>query len=228
MPVLQKPVYHPQPVPWDDVEPKSAPQSSNPNLPINETDDGLTNTEPKSDGENLQKAWKEGYEAGYREGLLAGQKEGYRQAIKAAEQNLKELQWQQHHHAQQLVNKIAGEIRNELVSFFNRAEEAVTELAIEIARKVVEVEVKTNPEIVKKAVHQALSELKSGNITVRLNPEDFSLLNFDLSLLNLEGISVRIVPDESVERGGVVAESEQGFVDLQPSTKLTLLQAEVL
>ncbi|MCS7263425.1 MAG: FliH/SctL family protein [Armatimonadetes bacterium] len=226
MPVLRQPKYLPQPLPWDQTKAES--QSLAIKLPINETERD-ERQKPKDEYADLQKAKKEGYEAGYKDGLLAGQREGYRQGMVEAERNFREQQLKQLQYFQHLLNKVAEAIRSELTAFFSRAEEAVTELALEIARKVVEVEVKTNPEIVKKAVYQALDELKGGNITVRLNPEDFSLFGDDLSLVNLgEGFSVRFVPDESVERGGVFAESENGFVDLQPSTKLALLQSEVL
>jgi flagellar assembly protein FliH len=225
MPVLRQPIYLIQPVAWEETETEA--QSFNGDMPINEM--RLNFAQSENDAElDLSKVRKEGYEAGYRDGFLAGQQEGYRQGFAAAEQAFKEQQWQQHQHVQQLINNMAEAIRNELANFLSRAEEAVTELALEIARKIVEVETKTNPEVVRKAVSQALNELKGGSITVRLNPEDFSLIGDDLSWLNLgEGISVKVVPDETVERGGVIAESEQGFVDLQPRTKLALLQ-EVL
>lgn len=219
MPVLRQPKYLLQPIAWEKQE--NGIQSLHHDLPINLTEE--------HELESLRKARKEGYEEGYRDGFLAGQIEGYQQGSSAAEQKFREQQLKQHHYIQQLLNKMAEAIRNELASFFSRVEEAVTELAIEIAKKVVEVEVKTNQEVVKKAVSQAIEELKGGNITVRLNPEDFSLLGNDLSLINLkEGVSVRFVSDESVERGGVVAESENGFIDLQPQKKLVLLQTEVL
>lgn len=226
MPVLRQPYYLAQPVAWDETETDD--QSFDGKLPIEEME--LNFAQPKNDAVvDLQKIRKEGYEAGYRDGFLAGQQEGYRQGLAAAEQVFKEQQWQQHQRVQQLLNNLAEAIRNELANFFSRAEEAVTELAFEIARKIIEVEARTNPEVVRKAVSQALQELKGGTITVRLNPEDFSLIGNDLSSLNLgDGVSVRMVPDETVERGGVVAESEQGFIDLQPHTKLALLQSEVL
>ncbi len=226
MPVIRQPKYLPQPLSWDETEREN--ESLPPNLPINGTgNDGEQRM--KDEIAELQKARKEGYEAGYRDGFLAGQNEGYRQGVSAAEQKFRDQQLQQLQHTQHLINKMAEVIRSEIANFFSRVEEAVAELAIEIARKVVEVEVKTNPEVVKKAVSQALEELKGGSITIKINPEDFSLFANDLSLMNLgEGISVRFVPDESVERGGVVAESEQGLVDLQPQMKLALLQGEVL
>ncbi len=226
MPVLRQPIYLAQPVAWE--EPETENQIFNGDLPIDEME--LNFAQPENDaGVDIQKIRKEGYEAGYRDGFLAGQQEGYRQGVAAAEQIFKEQQWQQHQHVQQLLNNMAEAIRNEIANFFSRAEEAVTELALEIARKIIEVETKTNPEVVRKAVSQALNELKGGNITVRLNPEDFSLIGNDLSLINLnDDVSVRMVPDETVERGGVIAESEHGFVDLQPHTKLALLQSEVL
>ncbi|MFN4178827.1 MAG: FliH/SctL family protein [Armatimonadota bacterium] len=236
MPVLHQPVYLAHPVAWEEPEneTKSDQLSAHPlasnfngNMPIKEMELNLAEFE-KGKGVDLQKVRKEGYEAGYRDGFLAGQQEGYRQGFAAAEQAFKEKQWQQHQFVQQLINNMAEAIRNELANFFSRAEEAVTELALEIARKIIEVETKINPEVVRKAISQALQELKSGTVTVRIHPEDFSLLGNDLSWLNLgEGVSVRVVPDETIERGGVIAESEQGLVDLQPHTKLALLQSEV-
>ncbi len=174
-------------------------------------------------------AYKEGYDAGYRDGFLAGQQEGYRQGVAATEQRFQEEQLRLHQHVQHLFQNLTEALQNEIAAFFERAEKAVAELALEIARKVIEVEVTTNPEVARRAVAQALQQLKGSTITVRLHPEDFSLLGNDLSLLNLhESVSVQFVPDESVERGGVVAESEQGLVDLQPRTKLALLHSEVL
>ncbi|MCX7643416.1 MAG: FliH/SctL family protein [Armatimonadetes bacterium] len=226
MPVLRQPRYLNQPVTWEEPEIKT--ESFDKDLPINESELGFAQSE-NNIGVDLQRIRKEGYEAGYRDGFLAGQQEGYRQGITAAEQSFREQQWQQHQYVQQLLNNMAETIRNEIANFFNRAEEAVTELALEIARKIIEVETKINPEVVRKAVSQAIQELKGGTITVRLHPEDFSLISNDLILINLgEGVSVRMVPDETVERGGVIAESDQGFVDLQPRTKIALLQSEVL
>ncbi|MFN3421008.1 MAG: FliH/SctL family protein [Armatimonadota bacterium] len=237
MPVLHQPVYLAHPVAWEEPENEKRshhlsthPHASNfnGNLPIKEMELNFAESANNA-GVDLQKVRKEGYEAGYRDGFLAGQQEGYRQGFAAAEQAFKEQQWQQHQYVQQLINNMAEAIRNELANFFSRAEEAVTELALEIARKIIEVETKTNPEVVRKAVSLALQELKSGTVTVRIHPEDFSLLGGDLSWLNLEEeVSVKVVPDETVERGGVIAESEQGLVDLQPHTKLALLQSEVL
>ncbi len=236
MPVLHQPVYLAHPVAWEEPENEKQsdhlsthlPASSfNGNLPIDEMELNFAESANNA-GVDLQKVRREGYEAGYRDGFLAGQKEGYRQGFAAAEQAFKEQQWQQHQYVQQLISNMAEVIRNELANFFSRAEEAVTEFALEIARKIIEVEAKTNPEVVRKAVSQALQELKSGTVTLRIHPEDFSLLGNDLSWLNLEdGVSVKVVPDETVERGGVIAESEQGLVDLQPHTKLALLQSEV-
>lgn len=235
MPVLHQPAYIPQPVSWEDPKWQGGAlqekgigskenQKSRSNLPINEM--ALDFDQLR---EELEKVRKESYEVGYRDGLEAGREEGYHQGLVEAERNFREQQWRQQQHFQQLLSNMMEAIQNELKAFFSRAEEAVTELALEIAKKVVDGEVKTNTEIVKRAVSQALDQLKGGNITVRLNPEDFLLLGDDLSLVNLDrGFSVNFVPDEKVERGGVIAESEQGVVDLQPSTKFSLLQVEVL
>ena len=258
MPVLHQPLYIPKPVPWDELEANSPPANCNPmsseegksfqhDVPINQSGwvqtDYCQSPERRLDPDlsvhalsthqsihsQSERAIAEAYQTGYQDGFAAGQQEGYQQGLAEAEQRFREQVERLHDYAHARLHAITEAIRNELRSFFTRAEEAVTQLAIEIAKKVIETEVKTNPEVVRNAVSQALNQLKGANITVRINPADFSLLGGDLSLVNLgEGVSVRFVPDETVEQGGVIAESEQGFVDLQPSTKLALLHSEVL
>jgi len=257
MPVLHQPLYIPKPVPWDELETNSPPANCNPlsseedksfqpDMPINQS--GLVQMDYRQSPERRlnselsanalstqsihaqnERTTAEAYQAGYQDGFAAGQREGYQQGLAEAEQRFREQIERLHDYTHARLHAIIEAIRNELRSFFTRAEEAVTQLAIEIAKKVIETEVKTNPEVVRNAVSQALNQLKGANITVRINPADFSLLGGDLSLVNLgEGVSVRFVPDETVEQGGIIAESEQGFVDLQPSTKLALLHSEVL
>lgn len=233
MGVLVQPRCKGEPIPWD--EPKGLAQSFSTGLPIEETGDEQ-NPVPPPTGEtggvtnrDVQRIRKEGYEAGYRDGFWAGQQEGERQGREAEKKRFQKELWREKQHFRQLLHNLEKALRKELTTFFERTEAAVTELALDIARKVVEVEVTTNKEVVRRAVEKALRELKGTTITLRLHPDDFSLLGDDLSLINLNrDWSVRLVSDERVERGGVIAESEHGLVDLQPSTKFALLQAEVL
>lgn len=217
MPVLRQPAYRPQPVVWnteamppEDLD-LSLPREKKEQVPFGQSQDG--------------------YEAGYRDGFMAGQQEGYRQGYAAAEREWRKEQEQLQQQFQRSLLALQKAAHDEVVAFLARAEEAMTELAIEIAQKVVEAEITTNPDIVRRAVAQALQTLKGTTITVRVNPADFPFLGNNLNLLKNEeqsGMTVRFVPDESVERGGIIAESDQGVVDLQPQTKLALLRTEVL
>lgn len=221
MPILRQPAYRPQSIPWErDDQPPAIPTASG-------SFQGLTHEELTS---AIEQGRREGYETGYRDGFLAGQQEGYRMGVAAMERQHEQERRQWHQQVEQLVAALGDSLRGEIAHLMARMEDLLTELALEIARKVVEVEVTSNPEVVRHAVTKALQELRGGTITVRLHPHDFALLESSFPLLDLrdEGLSVRFVADESVERGGVLAESEQGVVDLQPSTKFTLLRAEVL
>lgn len=221
MPILRQPTYRPQPIPWErDDQPLAISTANGSSL-------GLTHEELTS---AIEQSHREGYETGYRDGFLAGQQEGYRMGVAAMERQHEQERQQWRQQVEQLVAALGDSLRGEIAHLMVRMEDLLTELALEIARKVVEVEVTSNPEIVRHAVTKALQELRGGTITVRLHPHDFALLESSFPLLDLrdEGLSVRFVADESVERGGVLAESEQGVVDLQPSTKFALLRAEVL
>ncbi len=241
MPVLSQPLYRPQPVPWEKRECPMSDGAMTNDLMTNDRwmggQDGETpcDTYPTNQSliasrQSLSEWRQEVYEAGYRDGFLAGQQEGYRMGVAAAEQRHEREREEWRQKIEHLVATLGDELRGEIANWMGRMEELLTELALEIARKIVEVEISTNPEIVRHAVNKSLQELRTGTITIRLHPDDFALLEPSLPLLNLqsEGLTVRFVADEGVEKGGVIAESDQGVVDLQPSTKFALLKAEVL
>lgn len=97
-----------------------------------------------------------------------------------------------------------------------RAERELVRLALEIAKKVVQREVTTDPEIVLALSRVALGRLHSRAVaTVRLNPEDYEYVNARLEQLEARGASIEVVADRSVGRGGCIVESEMGDVDVR-------------
>jgi len=199
MPVLRRPLYRSQAIPWDFLR---SPESFGPSVPIEEGEEGA-----------LEQAYREGYEAGYQAGLKAGREEGYQEG-RAAAQQAKE----------RMLERWGEALRREWEAFRSQAEVMLTETALEIARRVVEVEVQTNPQVVREAARKALEALGEASIVLRVHPEDGVLLQDQ----EWSSPRVRVVLDETMERGGVVAESDLGKVDLRPSIKFALLQEEVM
>ena len=94
-----------------------------------------------------------------------------------------------------------------------RAERDLVKLALEIARKVVQREVTTDPDIVLTLVRVALERLHPRAMAkVLLHPDDFEYVNARRAELS-HGSTLELVADVSIGRGGCLVQSEHGDMD---------------
>ena len=94
-----------------------------------------------------------------------------------------------------------------------RAERDLVKLALEIARKVVQREVTTDPDIVLTLVRVALERLHPRAVAkVLLHPEDFEYVNARRPELS-HGSTLELIADVSIGRGGCLVQSEHGDMD---------------
>lgn len=150
--------------------------------------------------------------AARQEGFQLGYQEGLRQA--AAEQ--RDLGTR----LSALLQGVAAD--NE--ALIRGLEAQVVELALAIAEKVIAREARTDPEIVLGVVRSALAEISdAAALRIRVNPEDAPLLDgrWQEMLPRSVAESSELVPDEQVERGGVVVETRIGQADGQLRTRLS-------
>lgn len=139
-------------------------------------------------------AEKEGYQAGYQEGLsrgLEGAKHARTQAVKV----LKE--------ARKLKNKIVLESEQEIVR-----------LALHMAEKIIRKSVELDPAIVVSIAQEALRRLcENQDYIIFAHPSDAELIREkkDELMANLDHrATLRILPDESIEKGGCRVVTEDG------------------
>lgn len=99
-------------------------------------------------------------------------------------------------------------------------------LAMTVARQVVAHELRTAPDLVVDAVRQAALALPSasGNLRVRLHPDDLALLR---SLEMVES-HWQLLPDNSLQRGDCLLESERSRLDARVETRLAAVVDAVL
>jgi len=90
----------------------------------------------------------------------------------------------------------------------------VLELALDVARQVVSVELETHPERILDVVHMALKQMAESSREARLllNPEDAALVRPHLDQV-LDKNRLRIVEDARIVRGGCLIETPQGDLD---------------
>jgi flagellar assembly protein FliH len=93
------------------------------------------------------------------------------------------------------------------------AEKDMIQLALAIARHVIQREVNVDPEVLLGVAKAALAHLEAREVyRVRVNPEDLPLLGKHLETLGLAR-TVEIVPDAVLTRGGAIFETEKGDLD---------------
>ena len=110
-------------------------------------------------------------------------------------------------------------------------ETAATQLACEIAARIVRRELQSQPEIALQWVQEALRMCAgSAEITVRLNPNEIETLGDQVRQLAEvfhPAAPAKIVADNSLSVGGCRVETEFGSIDQQIETQLERLQEEL-
>lgn len=143
----------------------------------------------------------------FEKGFAQGERAGREIAEKAAESSLRALQ-------------AAYDRLLHLVEIQSReAEEQIVRLALAVARKILHVELRTQPEALVGILHDALSRLDpQDEVVVRVHPMDLEMIQQWRSRLiqGMESVrSLRIEEDEGLSRGDAVVECSLGELDLR-------------
>lgn len=157
-------------------------------------------------------ARKEGYAQGYTQGQTQGygdgHREGYARGLEAARQEAARLQ------------QIAGTFAGSLQRVDDEVGQTLISLALDIARKLVQDTVVSQPSVLLPAVRELLATepALAGAPCLLLHPEDVALVQTHLAgELEAAGWSVRA--DGGVERGGCVATAASGELDATLATR---------
>ena len=146
------------------------------------------------------------------EARRAGWEQGLSEGRQAARGELRLQADRLQHVIEQLASPLAQagqEIQDELV-----------QLALAIARQIVQRELSTQPEQIREVVTQAIAALPAGNrhLRIHLHPEDAHLLAEHMDVH--EGASWKIIEDASLARGGCVIDAGATRIDARLETRL--------
>jgi flagellar assembly protein FliH len=162
-------------------------------------------------GTNLpvQDAEQQAYCRGFGDGERKGHELGEQAGLESAMQKLEPL----------LTGgrKLIGELGDLHRQACRDVEADLVQLALAVARKIVDREVSLGPEAVTRIIRQALSRVEhAGRIVIKLNPTDLELLaDIKPRLLSglPEGGRAAFEADEGIARGGCLIETDVGEVD---------------
>ncbi len=137
--------------------------------------------------------------------------------------------------AAQALTAALEELNALRADILHKSKEDMVRLIMGVAERVVQIEVRVKEEIITKTVLRALNAaVQSEEYTLKVHPEDLELVkaNKPLFMARIKGLErIHCLADESVARGGCLAESRYGDVDATLETQLqemeTHLKAEV-
>lgn len=160
-----------------------------------------------------QQAGQQGYEEGRQQGFAAGQEQGLQDTLARVEQLKMEF-----------VELVMAR-RRVLASM----EPEIVHLAVDIAEKIVGMELSTGREIITGIVRQALATLKERDeVVIRVNPAEVDAIKANQAGYEamIEGLKrFEVVPDGAIEAGSCSIETSLGNVDARISTQLEAVRA---
>jgi flagellar assembly protein FliH len=154
----------------------------------------------------------------------AGYQDGYRDGTAALES------FKQHFAAQAMaqVGALVEAFDAQQRTLDARIADALARTAVQIARQVVRSELAQRPELVVRVAEDALDAvvLTARHVTLRVHPQDLPLVA-EGAQEALAARGARVAADETIERGGLLIDSEAGIVDARIATRWAQAAAEL-
>ena len=175
-----------------------------------------------------EQARRQGHQEGHQQGLADGRKDGREQALAEAREEFKQKQQSLISALTELVNELNLRKRRLL----SQAHKGLVSLAVSISRKVIKSVAEASPAVAEENVREAVKLTGSASdVVVRVHPEERESLELVAGqIIEQFGQSkhVRLVADESVDRGGCVVQTEAGQVDGRIETQVSRIAEELL
>jgi len=172
-----------------------------------------------------EKAKKKGFEIGYKEGLnkgyLEGHKRGYKKGFekgkKEAEEKYKKLEnvlKKDFQEKIQSINTFLKNLEKESKELILNMDKEVLNLALNIAQKLILKEIERDPEILLRLIREALNYIAEGTeLNIKINPEEYKFLKENLLKYIPPSQKIKLIPDESISKGGIFIETSLGVID---------------
>ncbi len=155
---------------------------------------------------------KQGREAGWKEGFAQGRQAGE----EAGEAEIRvEVE---------RVKSVAEAAVRARETILDASEAELVNLALEIARVIINQEVSQNRETVRPVVERAMTQVKgSGHLRLRVNPDDVAVVkqHWPENQADAQGRSWDVTADATVPAGGCVIDTPAGHVDARAETQLS-------
>ena len=133
--------------------------------------------------------------------------------------------------AMQKISTAVETLRAQADRLAEQARSDAIEIGFQVARKVLEAELRQSPEALFALVRSAVRRAgESRRIAVRLTPEDAALLEADAGRAAVDGITsarIEFVQDPGLQRGDCMVDADFGQVDGRLATRLAEIRRAV-
>ena len=127
------------------------------------------------------------------------------------------------------VNKIITQIDKKIAEYEPAFEKIVSSLSIAIAEKIVKKEIERETiinDVLKESIRRVIG---SNKIFVKLNPSDIERINLESQIqFNDDSYkNIKFEPDEHIEKGGCLVQTEIGSVDARISSQFSEIRKQL-
>ena len=177
----------------------------------------IESPEEKAKKEGFEIGYKEGLNKGYLEGHKRGYKEGFEKGKKEAEERYKKLEnilKKDFQEKIQSINTFLKNLEKESKELILNMDKEVLNLALNIAQKLILKEIERDPEISLRLIKEALNYIAEGTeLNIKVNPEEYKFLEENLLKYISPSQKIKLIPDESISKGGIFIETSLGVID---------------
>lgn len=144
-------------------------------------------------------------------------KEGYSAGIKKAQEDI------------ELFKSSFNEFINAKQEIFEYIAPDILEISVDIARKIIKHEVMQKPEIILETILDVLNTIsqEEAKVNIKVNPEQLSFVKENIpQLISSTGleIKVHVLPDDTIEAGSCIFQTNNGIVDATVNTQLEIIK----
>jgi len=156
--------------------------------------------------------------------------EGYNEGLKKAQAEIEADRQLAMEQSQRLIE----EARRTKIAILDSVETDIVHLAMAIARKIIVIELKTNPGAIVDIVRQAISFLDNpDNVRVYVNPADLqvlldSIVSEGLTEIGSRDLEIDVKGDRRISCGGCIVDSSMGSVDAQLEGRMLIVKDAIM
>ena len=180
-------------------------------------EEGIAEGRTAGHSEGLEKGLQQGMEQGLAQGLEQGLAQGLEQGLEQGQGQIDEKVG----HLTQLIEKLATPLQQ----IDDAVEQQLVLLATSLARELIQVELKTNPQVILQTLREGIAALPMAGqqTTIQLHPEDLDIIKQAYGAEDLAQRHWTLQAEPAMNRGDLFVESGNSTVDYQMETRLRYL-----